>query len=202
MKFVTKIFSLSGLALAVSSVTALAGTYTADPSHSKVGFTVRHLMTKVSGEFRDFEAEFNFDPAKNAFGEGKFVVKAASINTGNDRRDDHLRSPDFFDVKKYPTLSVSAGQVKPAGKDKYKWTTDLTLHGVTKPVVFDVDFLGQGKDAQGNNRVGFEAKSRINRKDFGLAWNKVLEAGGTVVGDEVDIALVIQAVEQNRSAKK
>ena len=194
-------FSLiSGLALFFVAGQASAADYKIDPSHSKVGFTVRHLMiSKVHGDFKDFEGGFNFDAEKGVLKSANFVAKAASIETGDAKRDDHLRGPDFFDVKKFPTLTLTNNKITKTGKDTYKWDTDLTMHGVTKPVVFNLEMLGLTKDPWGMKRAGFTASSKINRKDFGLNWNKALEAGGVVVGEEVEIQLDAEAIEASAS---
>jgi polyisoprenoid-binding protein YceI len=181
---------------------AQAATYKVDPMHSHIGFSVRHLVGRVSGEFKDYSGDFNFDSKTGKLSEVKIDIKAASIDTGVAKRDDHLKSPDFFDVAKFPSLSATAGTVKANGKDKYKWTTDLTMHGVTKPVTFEVDFNGFAKDPYGNQRAGFQAKARLNRKDFGLKWNKAVETGGMMVGDDVDVTLDIEAIEQGPAAAK
>ena len=124
------------------------------------------------------------------------VIKAASIDTSQPDRDTHLRSADFFDVEKFPTLTFKSTNVKQAGGDAYAVTGDLTIHGVTKSVVLPVTFLGMAKDPWGNERAGFEAEVTINRRDFGLTWNAALETGGFLVGDEVKISLSVQAIAQ------
>jgi polyisoprenoid-binding protein YceI len=182
--------------LFLAAVTAGAAEYTVDTSHSSVGFKVRHIVTKVPGMFKDYEAAFSFDPAKPEASKGKFTIKAASIDTGNAKRDEHLRSADFFDVQKFPTITYEGTAFKPAGKDRYKLEGNFTMRGVTKPVAFDVEFTGLGKDPSGNNRAGFSAATKINRKDFGINWNKALDTGGVILGDDVDIQLEIEAVEK------
>lgn len=189
--------SVSALVIAVSfGSVALAANYKIDQSHSTVGFSVKHLMiSNVKGKFNDFSGEFSFDPKTGTLSAKDFVVKAASIDTANAKRDEHLRSPDFFDSGKCAELKVSNSKVTKTGDKKYDWSGDLTMHCVTKPVKFDVEFLGAAKDPWGHNVVSFEAKSKIKRADWGLKWNKALEAGGVTVGEEVAIELAIEATE-------
>lgn len=173
-----------------------AADYQVDVSHSKVGFSVRHMMVgKVHGRFKEFEGKFSFDPDKGTVSNTNFVVKVPSIDTDDAKRDDHLRNEDFFNAEKFPTMTLTNSKLTKKGKDKYKWAGDLTIRGVTKPVVFDLEFVSPTKDPWGNNRAGFSANTRINRKDFGMTWNKTLDAGGLAVGDEVDIQIDVEAIE-------
>jgi polyisoprenoid-binding protein YceI len=191
---------LTVLAAAWIAAPAFAADYTVDASHSSVGFGIKHLVGKVKGEFTDKEGTFSFDPAKPTDATGKFTVKMASVSTNNAKRDEHLKSGDFFDVQKFPEMTLDKVKVKPGkGKDKYKLTGDLTLHGVTKPVSFDLEFTGLAKDPWGNMRAGFSAEGKINRKDFGIVWNKSLDAGGLMLGEDVSIELQIEAT-QNKPA--
>ena len=132
---------------------------------------------------------------------GKAKVKAASISTNNDKRDAHLKGADFFDVEKYPELTYEVEKFKAAGKNKYKAEGKLTMHGVTKPVEFSVDFKGTEKDPWGNMRASFVATTKVNRKDFGIKWNKVLDSGGLLVGDDVEVKLQIEGIEQKSDKK-
>jgi polyisoprenoid-binding protein YceI len=185
------------LVIGVTSVTlnAKAAEYTVDVSHSRVGFGIRHIVSKVNGEFKEFEGSFQFDEKKPETGSVTFSVKANSINTNNEKRDSHLKSADFFDVEKYPTLNfVSKKVIKTTPKVGFI-EGDLTIHGVTKTVKFAVKYLGRDKDPWGNYRAGFSAITTIKRKDFGLTWNKVLESGGVLVGEEVDIVIDIEGIE-------
>ena len=188
---------LSVLALTLAAVPALATQYKIDPAHSRIGFSVKHLMiSNVQGQFKDFEGNFNFDEKAGTVTDANFTAKADSIDTGVTKRDEHLKSPDFFDTAKFPTLTLTNSKIKKAGKNKYKWTADLTMHGVTKPVTLDLEHIGTVKDPMaGVMRAGFKARGKINRKDFGLNWNKAMEAGGVVVGDEVMIELDAEGVE-------
>lgn len=183
--------------VSIVGMNAFAADYKVDATHSKVGFAVKHMMiSKVRGTFKDFEGTFTFDSEKGTVGATNFVVKAASVNTDDPKRDEHLRSPDFFDAEKFPNLTVTNSKVTKKGKNKFKWNGDLTIHGVTKPVVFDLEYLGSTKDPWGNMRAGFTASATIKRKDFGMTWNKNLDTGGVVVGEDVEIQLDVEGVEQ------
>jgi polyisoprenoid-binding protein YceI len=190
-----KILSVVVLASALVAQVAFATEFTVDPAHSSIGFSIRHLVSHVKGEFKEFEGKINMDEKKPEASKVEFTVKSDSINTNNEKRDNHLKSEDFFDAKKFPTLSFVSKKVASAGKNKMKVTGDLTIHGVTKPATFNVEYNGQMKDPWGNMRAGYSATSKINRKDFGLTWNKALEAGGMMVGDDVEIALNVEAVK-------
>lgn len=178
-------------------VQAQAADYAVDVAHSSVGFTVRHMMiSKVHGNFRDFVGEFTFDPERGVLGNHKFEVKAASIDTGNAKRDEHLKSGDFFEVEKYPTITITNSKIKKRSKKKYDWTGDLNMRGVTKPVKFEVEYLGSIKDPRGNVKAAFNAEAKIKRSDWGLTYNQALETGGVVISDEVSIDIDIQALEK------
>jgi polyisoprenoid-binding protein YceI len=171
---------------------AFAAEYAIDQAHSHVGFSIRHIATKVKGEFRDFSGSFSFDEKNPAASKVSVTVQAASVFTNNDKRDAHLRTPDFFDATKYPTATFKSTKVETAGKGHYKVTGDLTLHGVTKSVVLDVEHLGT-EQAFGTAVAGFTATTKILRKDFGFDLGKVLESGKLMLSDEVDLALEIEA---------
>ncbi len=188
-----KVLALVTSAFALS-FSAQAGTYSVDASHSNVEFKVRHIVSKVSGSFKDYEGSFEFDAKKPEASKVNFTIKSASINTDNEKRDGHLKSPDFFDVAKFATLKFDSKKLKSAGGDKYKLEGDLTMHGVTKPVTFDVEFTGEGNDPWGGHRAGFTASTKLNRKDFGITWNKALDTGSLLLGDEVDVSLQIEGV--------
>jgi polyisoprenoid-binding protein YceI len=165
-----------------------------DAQHSTVGFRVRHLFTKVNGQFRTFEGAIEFDQKNLAASRVAVTIQATSIDTNVEGRDKDLRSSRFFDVAKFPTLtftSTGIGDVA-GGRGKVKGT--LTMHGVSREVVLEAEFLGAGKDPWGNQRFGFHAETKVNRKDFGMAWNEVIEAGGVLVGDEVEIVLDVEAI--------
>lgn len=199
---------VGSLALAtLASISARAAEYKVDKDHSHVGFTVRHLIGRVHGEFKDFSGGFSFDARKPSADKVTFTVQTDSVSTDNLKRDNHLKSPDFFDVAKYPAMTFESTEVTPDGHDKYKVKGKLTLRGVTRPVVFHVDYLGTAKDPWGNTRSGFTATTAVNRKDFGMVWNKILDAGALMVGNKVDVKLDVEAVEEappqgEKSAKK
>ena len=189
-------------AVSLSTPAALAAEYKVDPDHSKIGFSVRHLMiSNVHGDFKEFEGSFNFDPDKGTLSNANFTAKAASVDTGNAKRDEHLRSPEFFDSAKFPNLTLINSKITKVSKDKYKWNATITIHGVAKPITLDLEHLGTSKDPWGNKRAGFTATGHLSRKEFGLVWNKPLETGGVVVGDNVDIQLDAEAIEQVAGAK-
>lgn len=177
---------------------AFAADYVIDPSHTSVGFTVRHLMvTKVRGSFEKVSGTVKYDPNEPEKIVIDATIDAASINTGEAKRDEHLRSPDFFDVAKHPTLTFKSKKAKVLGKGKLEVIGDLTIRGVTKEVTLQVEGLDQEiKDPWGNVRRGATATTRINRKDFGLAWNQVLETGGVMVGEDVDIQIDVELIRQ------
>lgn len=177
-------------------------TWKIDPSHSGIHFTVRHMVvSKVRGTFERWEGSIELDEANPSASKVTVHIEPASITTHEPQRDTHLRSPDFFDVEKYPALTFVSTRVEKVGDNGYRVTGDLTLRGVTKRVVLDVEALGTGKDPYGNERIGFQAETSINRKDFGLNWNQVLEAGGVLVGDKVEISLDVQAVRVESAAQ-
>ncbi len=187
---------------ALSSYSSAATEYEVDASHSSVGFEVKHLISQVQGAFTDFSGDLSFDPKKPADSKLNAKVKTASINTFNTKRDDHLRSPDFFDAKKFPELSFVSKTVTPAGENKYKVEGELTLHGKTNKATFDVEYLGETKDPQGNPRLGFVATTSIDRKAYDIVWNKKLDQGGYVLGDDVKIKINVEAVKKAEAAPK
>jgi polyisoprenoid-binding protein YceI len=182
---------LAGLSLATPAFAA--ETYTFDKAHSSVGFQVRHIFTNVSGRFTDYAGTIQVDRAKPESSSVEFTIQATSIDTAEARRDGHLRTADFFDVAKYPTITFKSTAVKANGKDSYLVTGDFTMHGVTKQITLPVTVLGEGKDPMGNEKLGLETSITINRKDYGLNWNRTLETGGVLVGDEVKVQIAIEA---------
>jgi polyisoprenoid-binding protein YceI len=159
---------------------ASATTYNVDPEHTSVTFRVRHLFTQVNGRFDKFDGRIVFDPAHPEQTKVHGSIDVASVNTNVAERDKDLRSPRFFDAEKYPKLTFTSAGVSAvdASKKNGKLAGTLSLHGVEKPVVLEVTYLGEGKDPWGNRRAGFAARTTINRKDFGLTWNETLETGG------------------------
>ena len=164
-----------------------------DRSHSEVAFQVRPLLSKVRGRFTDFAGTIEFDEANPQSSRIDVAIQANSIDTAEADRDKHLRSADFFEVDKYPTLTFVSRIVTPRDGSDYEVEGDLTIHGVTRPVTLQASFLGAAQDPWGYTRFVFEAELTLNRKDFGLTWNAALETGGFLVGDEVKITLSIQA---------
>lgn len=190
-------FLVAGIALLALAPQALAEsqTFAIDPDHTTVGFTVRHMFTNLNGQFNNFNGAVTLDPKTGQVTAAKAVVETASVDTRHEKRDGHLQSPDFFDVKKFPTMTFTGKQFK-QGADGTEITGDLTLLGVTKPVTLKTRFLGAGKDPWGNVRAGLSGHTRINRKDFGMDFNKVLDTGGLLIGDEVDINIEVEAIAQ------
>jgi polyisoprenoid-binding protein YceI len=173
------------------------GTWNIDPSHSTIAFSVRHMVvSKTRGRFNKWSGKLRFDAENPAASLVEVDIDPASLDTGDAQRDAHLRSPDFFDVEKHPTASFRSSKVEVAGEDRYRVTGNLTVHGITQPVVLDVTYEGSGKDPWGGERAGFSATTTIDRKHFGLEWNKALETGGLLVGEKVELNLEIEAVKQ------
>jgi polyisoprenoid-binding protein YceI len=169
-----------------------------DPAHSAAHFSVRHLMiSNVRGEFKKVSGNAVLNPSDPTKSSVEVVIDASSIDTREPQRDEHLRSADFLDVAHYPTITFRSKKITPAGQDHYKVTGDLTIRGVTREVTFDVEGPAQPvKDPYGNIRTGVSAKAKINRKDFGLAWNALTEAGGVVVGDEVSVDFEAELIQK------
>jgi polyisoprenoid-binding protein YceI len=168
-----------------------------DGAHSAVNLAVRHMViSKVRGHFTRWNAKLQLDTAELSRSSVEVEIEAASIETGVADRDTHLRSPDFLDAARYPTLRYRSRRVEAASRDRLRVIGDLTIRDVTREVVLDVEYGGQGKDPWGNTRVGFTATTSINRKDFGLTWNQALETGGVLVADRVDLEIELQAIRQ------
>lgn len=176
------------------------GTYAIDRAHSTVEFVARHLMvSKVRGRFNEFSGEITI-AALPEDSHVEVTVDTSSISTGDPNRDAHLRSADFFDVETYPTLEFRSTKVEHAGDEKWKVTGDLTLHGLTKPVVLDVEFAGASPSPFGTNVVGFTASTEVDREEWGLSWNAAVETGGVVVGKRVRIELEVEASQPAEAA--
>lgn len=178
----------------ITTASAYAETYKIDLDHTTVSFKIRHLFSKVQGSFRKFDGTINHEPGKSETWNASGTIDTASIDTNVKERDTHLKSPDFFDVEKYPTIDFKTTGVSESTETTAKVQGLLTIHGVEKPVTLDVTINGIGKDPWGGTRASFSAKTVINRKDFGLNWNVALETGGVLVGDEVEIDLEIEAL--------
>jgi polyisoprenoid-binding protein YceI len=179
--------------LATAAPALAAETYTFDKGHTTVGFQVRHIVTNVGGRFRDFTGTIQIDRAKPENSSVEFTIQAASIDTSEAKRDEHLRSADFFDTSAHPTITFQSTSVKATAKDSYAVTGNFTMRGVTKQITLPVTLLGEAKDPWGNEKIGFETATTINRKDYGLNWSKTLDNGGMLVGDEVKVAIAVEA---------
>jgi polyisoprenoid-binding protein YceI len=199
-----RVLGIAGL----SAITLLGGIahaerYTIDPSHSTVGFKIRHLaISSVPGHFGDFSGSLEFDPQAVEKSRVEATIVTKSIDTANKKRDDHLKGADFFDEPNNPTITFKSTKVESVSEGVFKATGDLTMHGVTKPVTLAVEYTGGATDPWGNKRVGFSATTSLSRKDFGITWNKALDAGGVVLGDEVKVSLEIEGIQDSGDAKK
>jgi polyisoprenoid-binding protein YceI len=190
MNKITPLALLSALLVAHSAFAA--DTFVFDKAHSTIGFQVRHLFSKVPGKFDDFSGQIKLDEANPEQSSVEVTIKTASVDTGVKMRDDDLRSPNFFDAKKFPEITFKSTSVKRTGENTADVTGDLAMHGVTKEVVLKVELLGKGAGMQGAITSGWDAGTALKRSDFGLSWNKVIE-GTQVVGDDVQIELHIEA---------
>ncbi|GAB1421688.1 YceI family protein [Anaerolineales bacterium] len=167
-----------------------------DPAHSNAEFSVKHMMiSTVRGSMSDLKGSIDFDPENPGDSSVQATFNVTSINTGMPDRDNHLRSADFFDVEKYPTIEFKSTKVVAHDKNSADVVGDLTIKDVTKSVTLKVEYLGQATSPQGDTRAGFEARTEINREDFGLKWNQLLESGGVLVGKDIKIVLDIQAIQ-------
>ena len=176
-------------------------TWEIDPSHSEAQFAVKHMMfSTVRGHFNVLSGHLHIDEQhpENSWVDAQ--VDASSVDTRSDYRDNHLRSPEFFDAEKYPTINFKSNKVERVKDNEYNVLGDLTLHGVTKPVQFKAEYAGQAKNPFGKIIAGLSAKTKINRKDFGLNWNQALESGGVLVSDDVTIEIDLEAVQQPQEA--
>lgn len=189
--------SLALIAGLILPASVLASDYKIDPDHTKVSFKVRHLgISWVPGNFSKVDGSFNFDPQNIKAAKAEAKIEIGSINTENKKRDDHLKSDDFFDASKFPEMTFVSKEIKDVEGDKFKVVGDLTIHGVTKSVVLDAEYTGEAKDPWGNERAAFSATTKVNRKDFGLQWNKVLETGALLVGEDVLITIDVEGVKK------
>jgi polyisoprenoid-binding protein YceI len=193
-RFVSSLAFVTGL---LAPVLGHAATWDVDPTHSSVAFAVRHMMiSTVHGRFGTFTATAEGDPSSPETAKIEASIDVASIDTDNEKRDTHLKSPDFFDAEQFPKMTFKSKKIESAGAGKYKVTGDLTLHGLTKEVVLEVE--GPTKPVtMGNTKAGAHATTKIKRKDFGISWNKAMDGGGVVVGDDVDVTIDVEAVKKN-----
>lgn len=167
-----------------------------DPTHSVIGFKIKHMMfTNVNGKFDQFSSDISFNDEQFNQAKLKFEADINSINTSNSDRDNHLKSADFFDAEKFPKITFESTNIKGAGSD-FEITGNLNIHGVTQPVTLQAEYSGLMRDPWGNNKVGLNLTGKINRKDFGLTYNAALETGGVLVGENVNLNIEIQLVQQ------
>jgi len=167
-----------------------------DKAHSSTMFEVRQLVNKVPGYFRDFDITINMNRAQPARSSVEFTIKTASIDTRDPERDEHLRSPDFFEVTKYPLIVFKSTSVVPKSKELFDVTGDLTMHGVTKRITLPVSLISFGHDPRGREIAGFELETALDRKDYNISWNRVLDEGGVLLGDDVKVRITIRAVKK------
>jgi polyisoprenoid-binding protein YceI len=184
------------MTITATALPQLAGEYTIDPAHSRIGFVARHAMvTKVRGQFDEFEGSAVIDGADIARSTATVTIQAASIDTRNSDRDAHLRGNDFLDMDNHPTITFASTAVQAVDDTTLRVTGDLTIRGVTKPVAIDFEYQGSAKDPFGNTRVGFEGSVAISRKEFGVSWNAALETGGVLVSDKVVLEFEVSAIK-------
>ena len=178
------------------ALTELTGTYTLDPAHTRIGFVARHAMvTKVRGSFDEFAGTAVLDGTNPANSRVEVTIEAASIDTRNAQRDEHLRGNDFLAMQEYPKITFASTGVRQAGETTFEVTGDLTIKGVTNEITIPFEFEGAAKDPFGNERVGFEGSVTINRRDYGVTWNAALEGGGVLVSDKVTLEFEISAIK-------
>lgn len=181
--------------------TTISGRYTIDPSHTNLGFVARHAMvTKVRGNFSDVEGHLRLDVEDPAASTADLTMQVMSIDTRNAQRDEHLRTNDFFDAANHPTITFVSTAVKQTGETTFDVTGDLTIKGTTKPVTVHWEFTGAATDPFGNDRVGFEGHTVINRTDFGLTWNAPLGSGGVLVSEKITLELEVSAIKDTPAA--
>jgi len=196
-----KIVAAAVLAV-ILSASARAEIWEIDKVHSSVGFSVRHLViAKTTGNFTEFTGTVDFDGHDLSRGSVEFTVEMASINTDNAKRDDHLRSADFLDAEKFPTMSFTSKKVIQGKGQEFRLVGDLTIHGISREVAFDCVFFGTITGPMGKTRAGFSAETTINRQDFDVKWSKTFEGGGLVVGNDIKIALEIEVIKNTEMGK-
>ncbi|MDH6135386.1 polyisoprenoid-binding protein YceI [Kitasatospora sp. MAA4] len=173
----------------------LTGDYVIDATHSRIGFAVRHAMvTNVRGEFTDYDGKLHLDGGDPADSRAELVIKVASVDTGNEQRDGHLRTGDFFEAEAFPEIAFRSTSTQQIDADTYRLTGDLTIKATTRPVVLNLEFTGTATDPYGIERVGFEGTATVDRTDFGLSYNAALETGGVLIGEKVKLSFDISAV--------
>ena len=191
-----KTITLAALILVLGLGTVAAqGTYSIDTVHSSVGFKVRHLVSKVTGAFTEFDGTIAADFGNLDASGVELVIKAASIDTMNEKRDGHLRSADFFDTDTYPEITFKSNKITKVDDDTYAVAGTLTMHGTSKQITLTVDYLGE-MSAMGGVRAGYELSTTVNRKDYGISWNRALDSGGLVLGDDVEVTVNLEVIKQ------
>jgi polyisoprenoid-binding protein YceI len=181
-----------------TATTNLTGDYEIDPAHTRLGFVARHAMvSKVRGSISGVTGRLHLDAADPSRSTAEITADMATISTDQAQRDEHLRSADFFDAKAYPQLTFKSTKAEAVGDDRYRLTGDLTIRDQTHPVTLDLEFTGAGPDAFGNDRVGFEGRAEISRKEWGVTWNAAIETGGVMVGDKIKLELDVEAIKQS-----
>jgi polyisoprenoid-binding protein YceI len=185
-----------------ASAAGQPGAFKVDPVHSSVAFTIRHFVSEVEGRFKDFAGTIRYDPQHPADASVQFTVQAASIDTDNEARDKDLRSENFFDVQKFPTLTFTSTKVISKGANAFDVTGNLTIHGVTKTVTIPATLGGLIKNANGTQKAGFRSSFTVNRVEYGVTWNRALEGGGSILGDEVNVTIRVEANQQPAGAPK
>ena len=195
---VALLFAVISLALGnVNESRAEAGEYMIDPDHSQVIFKVKHMgISTVTGRFDLIEGSYTFDDKDMSNSSVETTITATSINTNKQKRDDHLKSPEFLNVEKYPTITFKSKEIKKGDGEDFIIVGDLTINGVTKQVELDAEYGGKAQDPMGDERTAFTAETKIDRKDFGITWNKTLDSGGLVVGDDVKIELEVEGIRK------
>jgi polyisoprenoid-binding protein YceI len=185
-------FVILTAALLTATAAGAADTYTFDKGHSQIGFQIRHFVSKVGGRFTDYDGTIVVDKAKPEASSVEITIKATSINTDNENRDKDLRGPNFFDVEKNPDITFKSTKVVAKGSDHYDVTGNFTMHGVTKEITLPITFLGE-VNAGRMQKAGFETAITLNRKDYGIVWNRPLDTGGVMLGDDVAISINVEA---------
>jgi polyisoprenoid-binding protein YceI len=185
------------MTLTTTDFTALTGSYAIDPAHSRIGFVARHAMvTKVRGQFDDFEGAFTVDGADPSKSAASITLQVVSVDTRNEMRDGHLRTNDFFNAEQFPTITFRSTAVSHEGGNDFAVTGDLTIKGVTKAITIPLEFQGSATDPFGNARIGFEGSTQIQRSDYGISYNAALETGGVLVSDKITLEFEISAIKQ------
>jgi polyisoprenoid-binding protein YceI len=192
-----KKISLIVLSFVAAYSAAAQSTWNVDKSHSKVQFVVSHMVvSEVTGHFKDFNGKLASKGNSVENADITFTINVKSVDTDDAKRDEHLLAPDFFDAEKYPTITFKSSSFKKISDKKYKLTGDLTMHGVTKKIDLDVTYGGEVKDPWGKTRSGYKIKGLINRNDYGVSWSKNMDAGGLVVGEDVELNIAVELVKE------